>query len=157
MDQLHEAVEENRSLRKEQDERYAKKIKENKGYLHLITKQNKEYNEILKEIHKLQAEGKNCEILNQFRFQVRMWLACDNTMLLIHVLSELKVSSMHVQMCVCGLSCCSFGHVIDTACYYYHLGLHSSRIQSHLAHDLEAHLCAPSEGRFAGWNFCYGV
>ena len=58
MDQLHEAVEENRSLRKEQDERYAKKIKENKGYPHLITKQNKEYNEILKEIHKLQAEGK---------------------------------------------------------------------------------------------------
>jgi hypothetical protein len=27
-------------------------------------------------------------------------------------------SFMHVQMCVYGLSCCLFGHDIDTACYY---------------------------------------
>ena len=26
---------------------------------------------------------------------------------------------MHVQLCVYGLSCCLFGHDIDTACYYY--------------------------------------
>jgi hypothetical protein len=28
-------------------------------------------------------------------------------------------SFMHVQMCLYGLSCCPFGHGIDTACYYY--------------------------------------